>query len=102
MDKKSPVLTGAAAEREMRRMTRRGFMVGGLAALAGLGAWAGLTNAARDDGIPWPLRRILRFNERIAEGLGAPRGLAPTFAAGRVHDPPRTNGLVGLSRPVDA
>ena len=72
-------LTGAAAEAQMRRLTRRGFVTGAAAALAGLGAWRWLTGAAPEDRLPWPLRRILRFNEALAEGLGAPHGLAPTF-----------------------
>lgn len=95
------LLQGAAAEQEMRRLTRRSFTVGGLAALAGLSGWSWLANAAREDGIPWPLRRMLRFNERLAETLGAPLGLAPTFPAARVDAPARTNGLVGLVDEVD-
>jgi hypothetical protein len=94
-------LTGAAAERELRRLTRRSFVTGTVAALAGLGAWRWLTTSAAEDGVPWPLRRVLRFNERLAEGLGSPHGLAPTFPAARVRGPARTNGLVGLAGDVD-
>ena len=45
-----------AAELEMRRLTRRSSLVGGAAALAGLGAWRWLTRATPEDGVPWPLR----------------------------------------------
>jgi DMSO/TMAO reductase YedYZ molybdopterin-dependent catalytic subunit len=85
----------------MRRLTRRSFVTGAVAGLAGLGAWRWLTTASLEDGQPWPLRRVLRFNERLAEGLGAPRRLAPTFPDERVQGPARTNGLIGLSREVD-
>jgi DMSO/TMAO reductase YedYZ molybdopterin-dependent catalytic subunit len=97
-----PALTGAAAEREMRRLTRRGFVTGAVAALAGLGAWGWLKTTAPEEGVPWPLRRVLRFNEALAEALGSPAHLAPTFPGEDVHGPPRINGLIGLSSEVDA
>ena len=95
-----PPLTGAAAEQQMRRLTRRGFVTGAAAALAGLGAWRWLTTAATEDSVPWPLRRFLRFNQGLAETLGSPRGLAPTFPAESIQGPARTNGLVGLANEV--
>jgi DMSO/TMAO reductase YedYZ molybdopterin-dependent catalytic subunit len=95
-------LTGVAAERHMRRLTRRGFLLGGGAALAGLGAWRWLTTATAEDGVPWPLRRMLRFNQGLAEVLGGPRQLAPTFPDESVSGTARTNGLIGLSGEVDS
>ena len=100
-DPKTP-LTGAAAEQEIRRLTRRSFTTGAVAALAGLGAWRWLTTATPEDGIPWPLRRVLRFNEWLAEGAYSPNRLAPTFPAASVRGPARTNGLIGLAGDVDA
>ena len=97
----APLLMGAAAEKEMRRLTRRSFLTGAVAALAGFGAWRWLTTAADDDGVPWPLRRVLRFNQGLAEALGSPRGLAPTFSPDRVQGPARTNGLIGLADEVN-
>jgi DMSO/TMAO reductase YedYZ molybdopterin-dependent catalytic subunit len=99
--KGSPPLTGDGAEQQLRRLTRRGFFTGAAAALAGFGAWRWLTTAALEDGVPWPLRRVLRFNERLAEGLGSPNGLAPTFPAENVRGPARINGLVGLDDDVN-
>jgi DMSO/TMAO reductase YedYZ molybdopterin-dependent catalytic subunit len=96
-----PPLTGPAAEQQMRRLTRRSFITGAVAALAGLGAWRGLTTTATEDNLPWPLRRILRFNQGLAETLGAPHQLAPTFPAESVQGPARTNGLIGLADEVD-
>jgi DMSO/TMAO reductase YedYZ molybdopterin-dependent catalytic subunit len=97
-----PPLTGDGAERELRRLTRRSFLTGAAAALAGLGAWRWLTTSAAEDGLPWPLRRVLGFNQGLAEGLYSPGRLAPTFPDESVHDPARTNGLIGLSGAVNA
>jgi DMSO/TMAO reductase YedYZ molybdopterin-dependent catalytic subunit len=95
-------LTGAAAEERMRRLTRRAFLTGGLATLVGAGVWGWLATAAAEDGVPWPLRRVLRFNQRLAETYASPQRLAPTFPAASAQHPARTNGLVGLSEDVDA
>ena len=100
--KGKPPLTGEAAEREIRRLTRRSFLTGAAAALAGLGAWRWLTTRTPEGGLPWPLRRILRFNEGLAEILGSPHRLAPTFPDESVQEPPRTNGLIGLDGAVEA
>jgi DMSO/TMAO reductase YedYZ molybdopterin-dependent catalytic subunit len=97
-----PPLTGDAAEREMRRRTRRSFVTGAVAALAGLGAWRWLTTASREDGLPWPLRRVLRFNQGLAESLYSAGRLAPTFPDESVQGPARTNGLIGLAGEINA
>jgi DMSO/TMAO reductase YedYZ molybdopterin-dependent catalytic subunit len=102
LDPKAPSpLTGVAAEREIRRLTRRSFVTGAVAAASGFGVWSWLTSAAPDDGLPWPLRRLLRFNQGLAESYFSPRRLAPTFPPESVHDPARTNGLIGLAGEVD-
>jgi DMSO/TMAO reductase YedYZ molybdopterin-dependent catalytic subunit len=77
------------------------LLVGGAAALAGLGTWHWLTTATPEDGVPWPLRRVLRFNQRLAESLGSPHHLGPTFPPESVQGPPRTNGQIGLAGEVD-
>jgi DMSO/TMAO reductase YedYZ molybdopterin-dependent catalytic subunit len=94
-------LTGAAAEQQMQRLTRRSFVTGTVAALAGLGTWCWLTTATTEDSLPWPLRRFLRFNQSLAEALGSPHHLAPTFPAESVQGSSRTNGLIGLADEVD-
>jgi DMSO/TMAO reductase YedYZ molybdopterin-dependent catalytic subunit len=95
-------LTGPAAEQQMRRLTRRAFLTGAGGALAGLGVWNWLRTSATEDGIPWPLRRMLRFNQGLAEGCYSRQRLAPTFPAERVQGQARTNGLVGLADDIDA
>src|SRR5207245_3209492 len=80
----------------------RSFVVGAGAALAGFGAWRWLTSATSERGIPWPLRRVLRFNEGLAESFGAPNHLAPTFLAESVKGSGRTNGRIGLFGEIDS
>lgn len=96
-----PWLPEAPAEQQMRCLTRRSLLVGCAAMLAGLGGWRWLTTAAPEGGVPWPLRRLLRFNQGLAEGLGSPRHLAPTFPADSVQGPARANGDIGLDGEVD-
>jgi DMSO/TMAO reductase YedYZ molybdopterin-dependent catalytic subunit len=90
-------------ERRSRRLTRRGFLAGGAAALAGLAGWGWLRTRAEDDGIPWPLRRVLRFNERLARAAFREARLAPTFPEGRavVAADARVNGDLGLRSALD-
>jgi DMSO/TMAO reductase YedYZ molybdopterin-dependent catalytic subunit len=100
--KSPPTPARASAEADMRRLTRRSFLTGGVAALAGLGAWRWLTKASLEDSVPWPLRRVLKLNEGLAGAYFSSGRLAPTFPDERVQDPARTNGMYGLSREVDA
>jgi len=81
-------------------MSRRGFVVAGSAALAGLGAWGWLVTRGEEDGLPWPLRRVLEFNERLARGGFRASRLSPEFprAAARM---PRVNGEIGLDPSID-
>jgi DMSO/TMAO reductase YedYZ molybdopterin-dependent catalytic subunit len=86
--------------RQSRRRTRRSFLTGAVAAAAGFGGWAWLRSREPDDGIPWPLRRVLRFNERLGRALFSDGHLAPTFPAGRAAEP-RVNGAIGLQGKLD-
>jgi DMSO/TMAO reductase YedYZ molybdopterin-dependent catalytic subunit len=89
-------------EQHLRRLTRRSFTLGAASALAGMAGWVWLTTATREDGLPWPLRRVLRFNQWLAEGGFSPAQLAPTFPDETVQGPARVNGMVGLHQEVDA
>jgi DMSO/TMAO reductase YedYZ molybdopterin-dependent catalytic subunit len=100
MKESSPKLSGAEAEKEIRRLTRRSMLGGVVAAVAGVGAWRWLTHAPGDEGIPWPLRRMLQWNQTAAELLLPPNHLAATFSAYLAQGEPRTNGLIGLDDPV--
>jgi len=93
-------VTSADAAARMRRITRRSFAVGAAAALAGTGAWAWLRSRPDDGGLPWPLRKMLDFNERVADAYFSSTRLAPTFPK-EALDPLRINGLVGLEGRFD-
>src|SRR5580692_11484908 len=85
----------ASVDREISRKTRRSFLVGGLAALAGTGAWSWLRSRRPDDEIPWPLRIALRANEQLARDYFSGARLARTFAPASI-EAPRVNGNIGL------
>jgi DMSO/TMAO reductase YedYZ molybdopterin-dependent catalytic subunit len=96
-----PARTQLTAEQQMRCFTRRSLLVGAAATLAGLGTWHWLRTARPESDEPWPLRRMLRFNQDVAEGLGSPHHLAPVFPSESVQGPARINGGIGLSNEVD-
>lgn len=87
-------------DREIARKTRRSFLVGGVAALTGFGAWSWLRSRRLDDDIPWPLRSALRFNEQLTRDYFRDNRLARTFDPADI-EALRKNGDVGLEDPVD-
>ena len=86
--------------RRIRRITRRSFATGAVAATAGLAGWRWLRTCTDDHGIPWPLRRMLEWNQRLAEAYFRRARLSPTFPAS-VARMPRVNGHVGLDDRFD-
>lgn len=88
-------------EREVRRRTRRSFLIGGAAALAGAGAFEWLRTRPEEDGTIWPLRRVLGFNEKIARAYFSDGHLAPVFDPAE-SGMPRPNGDEGLGGDFDA
>jgi DMSO/TMAO reductase YedYZ molybdopterin-dependent catalytic subunit len=48
-----------------------------------------------DDGIPWPLRRMHQFNERLGQTLFSPDRLSPEFPDSTIAVPARVNGVLG-------
>jgi DMSO/TMAO reductase YedYZ molybdopterin-dependent catalytic subunit len=87
-------------ERRIRRLTRRSFATGAIAGLAGLAGWGWLRTRPDADGIPWPLRRMLEWNAKLAEAYFRPTRLARTFPTG-VARMPRPNGGLGLGNGID-
>jgi DMSO/TMAO reductase YedYZ molybdopterin-dependent catalytic subunit len=87
-------------ERRLHRQSRRGFALGGAAALAGVVGWRWLVTRGEEEGLSWPLRRVLEFDERLARGLFRPSSLSPQFplSAARL---PRVNGSIGLDANLD-
>ena len=81
--------------RELDRLTRRGFAVAGAAGLATLGGWQWLRTRSAEAGMPWPFRRVIRLDERVARATFSPARLAPTFPDAELT-PLRTNGSIGM------
>jgi Oxidoreductase molybdopterin binding domain len=87
-------------ERRIRRMTRRSFATGAIAGLAGLAGWGWLRTRSDADGIPWPLRRMLECNAKLAQAYFRPTRSARTFPIS-VARMPRPNGGLGLGNGID-
>lgn len=81
-------------------MTRRGFLVGGVAALGGLGAYEWITNAASEADVPWPQRRVLDFNAKLAHAYLGDSHLMPTYSLDQVSYL-KPNGNEGLDPSED-
>lgn len=86
--------------RELRGRTRRGFLVAGLTALAGVGGWEWLRSRSKIDGVEWPMRRTLELNEGLSEAYFRTARLTPTFPRSAITAE-RINGGLGLNPAFD-
>jgi DMSO/TMAO reductase YedYZ molybdopterin-dependent catalytic subunit len=91
---------GEGLEPRLRRLTRRGFALGGAAALAGLAGWRWLVTRSEEGGLPWPFRRALRWNESLARAGFRSSSSAPRFPRGAAQVP-RVNGQIGIDTAID-
>lgn len=89
------------AERELKRLTRRGFLTMAAAAGAGYAGWKWMYTRPREGGMQWPLRRALEWNEAAARAYFDEGRLSPEFRPSDVSRA-RVNGRLGLKTPVDA
>jgi DMSO/TMAO reductase YedYZ molybdopterin-dependent catalytic subunit len=87
-----------AVAEELRRMSRRGFIGLGAGAVAAIGAWKWLGSRSREDGLPWPLRRMLGVNEAVALSYFSEARVSPSFPPSQVTRPARINGGLGLNQ----
>jgi DMSO/TMAO reductase YedYZ molybdopterin-dependent catalytic subunit len=87
-------------KRELRRRTRRDFLIGGLAAAAGIGSYEWITRAKQESDVPWPQRRILDFNGKLSRAYVSDSHLMPVYSRDRVGYL-KPNGDIGLEQPVD-
>lgn len=88
-------------KRRVRRLSRRGFLIAAGAALTGAAAYEWLSTRPTEDGIPWPLRRMLDLNGNIASSLSSHAQLAPRYSATKARMP-KVNGVIGLTNDTDA
>ena len=94
------VLDDRAAEEQMRLRTRRSFLTGGVAAAAGISAYAWLKTRDQIGGVPWPQRLVLGGNEKLAHAYLSDARLLPTYSLADVGKL-RPNGPFGLEDDVD-
>jgi DMSO/TMAO reductase YedYZ molybdopterin-dependent catalytic subunit len=83
------------AQEKLRRMTRRGFLIGGVAAAAGLGGYEWLTRSGQIGEVPWPQRAVLDFNGKVAKAYLSHANLMPTFPPERIGKL-KANGQLGM------
>ncbi len=91
-----------SAEAQMSKMSRRSFLLGGIATATAAAGFNWLLNAENNNGASWPLRKILRLNETVAESYFDPSRMMPLLPVDRVTKPVRQNGDLGLSEALDA
>ncbi len=103
----SEALTDEEAERQIRRKSRRSFLLGAVTvAVAGSGWWklrslAPGSKEAQDLGdVAWPFRRALETNEKLSRAYFRDGRPAPTFPRKEAKEP-RLNAQVGLPEEFD-
>ena len=92
--------TDLAAQRELKRLSRRGFLTFGGGAVASYAAWKWLRLRSKEDGVEWPLRRAFEFNEKVAEAYFRRGRLTRTFPPSAITNA-RINGGEGLAADYD-
>ena len=82
-------------EEKIQQMTRRSLLTGGVAALAGVSAFAWIGSRPTVDGAPGPLRSNLERNARLSQAYYREARLAPEFPRETAENL-RVNGDIGL------
>jgi len=89
-----------ALDREMARLTRRSFLIGGTAALTGGAIWEWTRTRRLDNGVPWPLRSGLNTDEELTRDYFREVRLAKTFPPDAI-EAGRPNGSIGIEDDPD-
>ncbi len=92
----SEPLSDTEAKSEMSKRSRRGFLVGGAAAIAGVFGYSWLRKPENS----WIFERGFRFNENLSQTTFEKTDLAPEFSPERASS--RANGDIGLGEDFDA
>jgi DMSO/TMAO reductase YedYZ molybdopterin-dependent catalytic subunit len=90
----------ADLERELRKKSRRGFLLGGLAAVGAFGAYKTVRLARQDNEVPWPQRRVLDFNGKLWRSYLDDAHMMPTYSASEIGYL-KPNGDHGLDEEPD-
>ena len=89
------VLSDDQAALLLRRRSRRGFLVAGLAGAAGIAGYEAVMRAGKEDSLPWTERRVLEVNRKLSQAYLSDAHLMPTYPPSRV-EPLKPNGDIGL------
>ena len=89
-----------ATSRDISKLTRRSFLIGGAAAAAGFGSWLWIRESFQQGGIPAPLRRAEEADDVFSHALFSESRLAKTFDASDIGEA-RANGDIGLGDDID-
>ncbi len=92
-------LSEEEARRKLGKSTRRSLLVGGVATAGALGFYKWLTQAAQENGAPWPERRVLDVNARVAQAYLSDHHVMESFRSDQIGGV-KPNGDVGLSGPL--
>ncbi|HEX7360153.1 MAG TPA: molybdopterin-dependent oxidoreductase [Bryobacteraceae bacterium] len=92
------VLPDGDVKRELRRRTRRSFLIGGLAAAAGFGGYK-LVNAGNEGGAASAQRHMLNFNGHLNQAFFSNARLMPTYSPDQVRYL-KPNGNLGLQSEI--
>jgi hypothetical protein len=95
------VLSDDETKRQLRRRTRRDFLIGGVTALGAIGGYEWMRSSKRDGGLAWPQRRVLNFNEKLAHGYLSNSHLMPTYSRDQVGWL-KPNGDIGMDDDIAA
>lgn len=93
----SEELSDAEARKILASKSRRGFLLGGAAALVGIFGWRWLPDETKVGF----LQRVFRFNENITSAFYRPAHLATEFPAEKITRPARVNGMLGIENEID-
>jgi DMSO/TMAO reductase YedYZ molybdopterin-dependent catalytic subunit len=89
-------LSEEEAQVKLRRLTRRGFLAGGVAAAAAVGGFEWLRHSGQIGDVPWPQRAVLNFNGSLAKNaLLSGSHLARTFRPDQIGKL-KANGELGM------
>ena len=102
MNKRHPeiVLPEAELDRDLQKKSRRGFLLGGLAAVGAFGAYKAVRFSQQDNEVPWPQRRVLDFNGKLARSYLDDAHLMPSYPASDIGYL-KPNGDHGLDEEPD-
>lgn len=89
-----------ATSRDISKLTRRSFLIGGAAAAAGFGSWLWIRESFQQGGIPAPLRRAEEADDVFSHALFSESRLAKTFDTADIGEA-RANGDIGLGDDID-